>query len=239
VHTDPVEPERRFSRRGVLAWAGGFGLAALLPGCGEEGGGDAVVAPTTAATPTATGTAPDCVLMPELTEGPYYLDLDLVRRDITEDRPGAPLELAVTVVDADSCSPIAGAAVDVWHCDARGAYSGVQTDSGTFLRGIQTTGDDGVASFETVYPGWYQGRAVHIHVKVHVGGDEEHTGQLFFDDALTASVYEAEPYAERGEPDTPSDADGIYAQSEGSTIVAVERAGDGYAGTVTLGVRAT
>ena len=238
MHTGPMESARRFSRRGVLAWAGGLGLAALLPGCGEEGGGDPVVAPTTRAAPTATGAAPDCVLMPELTEGPYYLDLDLVRRDITEARPGAPLGLAVTVVDADSCSPIAGAAVDVWHCDAGGAYSGVEGDSETFLRGIQTTGDDGVASFATVYPGWYQGRAVHIHVKVHVGGDEEHTGQLFFDDTLTASVYETEPYAERGDPDTPNDADGIYAQSEGSTIVVVERAGDGYAGAVTLGVRA-
>ena len=237
-----MEPERRFSRRGVLAWAGGLGLAALLPGCGEEGGGDPVVAPATTAAPTtaapaSTGTT--CVLSPELTEGPYYLDLDLVRRDITEGRPGAPLDLAVTVVDADSCAPIAGAAVDVWHCDAGGAYSGVQGDSGTFLRGIQTTGDDGVASFATVYPGWYQGRAVHIHVKVHVGGDEEHTGQLFFDDALTASVYEVEPYAERGAPDTPDAADQIFAQSEGSTIVAVERAGDGYAGAVTLGLRST
>jgi protocatechuate 3,4-dioxygenase beta subunit len=96
-----------------------------------------------------------------------------------------------------------------------------------------------VADFATVYPGWYQGRAVHIHVKVHVGGDEEHTGQLFFDDAFTASVYATEPYAGRGTPDTSNDADQIYAQSEGSTIVAVEPAGDGYAGAVTLGVRST
>ena len=233
-----MENERRFSRRGLLAWAGGLGLAAFIPGCGEEAGGDPVVAPTTTAESTATGVVPDCVLMPELTEGPYYLDLDLVRRDITEDRPGAALDLEVTVVDADSCAPIAGAAVDVWHCDAGGAYSGVQGDTGTFLRGIQTTGDDGLAGFTTVYPGWYQGRAVHIHVKVHVEGDVEHTGQLFFDDAFTASVYAAEPYAERGAPDTPNDADSIYAQSEGSTVVAVERAGDGYAGAVTLGIRA-
>jgi protocatechuate 3,4-dioxygenase beta subunit len=229
-----MEVERRLSRRAVLAWAGGLGVAAFLPGCGEEGG-DPVVAPTTTA--AATGPAPNCILMPELTEGPYYLDLGLVRRDITEDRPGAPLDLAVTVVDADSCTPIAGAAVDVWHCDAGGAYSGVRGDPGTFLRGIQTTGDDGVASFATVYPGWYGGRAVHIHVKVHVGGEVEHTGQLFFDDAFSASVYAAEPYAERGPPDTPNDADPIFAQGEGATVVAVEGAGDGYAGAVALGVR--
>jgi len=224
--------ERRLSRRGVLAWAGGIGLAALVPGCGEEGG-DAAPAGTTA----STGAAPSCVLMPELTEGPYYLDLDLVRRDITEGRPGAPLDLAVTVVDADSCAPIAGAAVDVWHCDAGGTYSGVDGDSGTFLRGIQMTGEDGRADFATVYPGWYRGRAVHVHLKVRLGGGELHTGQLFFDDALTESVYVAEPYADRGTPDTPNAADAIYGQSRGATLVAVERAGEGYAGTVTLGVR--
>jgi protocatechuate 3,4-dioxygenase beta subunit len=174
--------------------------------------------------------------MPELTEGPYYLDLDLVRRDITEDRPGAPLDLAVTVVDAGSCEPIAGAGVDVWHCDAGGEYSGVEGGTGTFLRGIQMTGEDGRADFATIYPGWYRGRAVHVHLKVHVGGSETHMGQLFFDDVFTESVYAAEPYAGRGTPDTPNAADSIYAQSRGATLVAVERTGDGYAGAVTLGV---
>ena len=120
--------------------------------------------------------------MPELTEGPYYLDLDLVRRDITEGRPGVPFDLAVKVVDATSCEPLEGAAVDVWHCDAEGAYSGVQGDSGTFLRGVQMTGADGVADFTTIFPGWYTGRAVHVHLKVALAGDDVHTGQLFFDD---------------------------------------------------------
>jgi protocatechuate 3,4-dioxygenase beta subunit len=182
------------SRRRALAWLGGLGLAAVVPGCADD---DPGATPTTS---VAQGPA-DCVLMPELTEGPYYLDLDVVRRDITEGRPGAPFDLAVTVVDADSCEPIEGAAVDVWHCDAEGVYSGVQGDSGTFLRGVQMTGADGVASFRTIFPGWYTGRAVHVHLKVALGTTDVHTGQLFFDEATLAAAYESEPYAGRGAPD--------------------------------------
>src|SRR5262245_9058600 len=104
---------QRLSRRGALAWLGGIGVLAFLPGCG--GGSKAA---TTAAAGTTAGTAPGCVLMRELTEGPYYLDLDLVRSDITEDRDGASLALRVHVVDASTCEPMKDAAVDVWHCDA-------------------------------------------------------------------------------------------------------------------------
>ena len=114
------------SRRRALAWLGGLGLAAVLPGCADD---DQTTTPATTTAATTGGAAADCVLMPELTEGPYYLDLDLARRDITEGRNGVPFELAVTVVDAGSCEPIEGAAVDVWHCDAEGAYSGVEGDS--------------------------------------------------------------------------------------------------------------
>jgi protocatechuate 3,4-dioxygenase beta subunit len=216
------------NRRRALAWLGGLGLAAILPGCADD---------DPAATPSTQGTA-DCVLMPELTEGPYYLDLDLVRSDITEGRPGVPFDLAVTVVDADSCEPIEGAAVDVWHCDAEGAYSGVEGDSGTFLRGVQMTGADGVASFQTIFPGWYTGRAVHIHLKVALGTSDVHTGQLFFDEATIAAAYESDPYAGRGAPDTSNDADGIYGQSGGTTVVAVTP-GEAYRGSVTLGVQRT
>ena len=174
--------------------------------------------------------------MPELTEGPYYLDLDLVRRDITEGRPGVPLDLAVKVVDATSCEPLEGAAVDVWHCDAEGAYSGVEGDSGTFLRGVQMTGADGVADFTTIFPGWYTGRAVHVHLKVALASDDVHTGQLFFDETTLAAAYESDPYASRGAPDTSNESDGIYGQSGGSTIVAVTP-GETYRGAVTLGVQ--
>jgi len=217
------------TRRRALAWLGGLGLAAVLPGCADD---EPAATPTTSVTQ---GSA-DCVLMPELTEGPYYLDLDLVRRDITEGRPGVPFDRAVTVVDAESCEPIEGAAVDVWHCDAEGVYSGVQGDSGTFLRGVQITGADGAASFRTIFPGWYTGRAVHVHLKVALGTTDVHTGQLFFDDATLAAAYESDPYAGRGAPDTSNDADGIYGESGGTTVVAVTP-GKTYRGSVTLGVQ--
>jgi protocatechuate 3,4-dioxygenase beta subunit len=219
------------NRRRALAWLGGLGLAAVVPGCADD---------DPAATHTASGPqgTADCVLMPELTEGPYYLDLDLVRGDITEGRPGVPFDLAVTVVDAESCEPIEDAAVDVWHCDAEGVYSGVQGDSGTFLRGVQMTGADGVASFRTIVPGWYTGRAVHVHLKVALGTTDVHTGQLFFDEAALADAYASEPYAGRGAPDTSNEADGIYGQSGGTTVVAVAP-GETYRGSVTLGVQRT
>jgi protocatechuate 3,4-dioxygenase beta subunit len=234
--------EQPLTRRRALQWAGGLGLAAFVSACAGDDGGSATPATSTGGTTTdapATAT-PDCVLMPELTEGPYYLDLDLVRKDIAEERPGLPLDLRVTVVDAAACEPIESAAVDVWHCDAEGAYSGVQGAEGeTFCRGVQMTDAAGVAEFRTVFPGWYTGRAVHIHVKVQVDGDQTHTGQLFFDPSVTSAVYALEPYAERGEQDVSNSSDGIYAQSEGVTVVAVEVGEDSSSGSVTLGVQRT
>jgi protocatechuate 3,4-dioxygenase beta subunit len=228
--------EQLLTRRRALQWAGGVGLAAFVTACADDGGGSAASSSST--TEAAAATAPDCVLMPELTEGPYYLDLDLVRSDITGDRPGLPLDLRVTVVDADACEPVEGAAVDVWHCDAGGAYSGVQGAEGeTFCRGVQMTDADGAAEFRTVFPGWYTGRAVHIHLKVQVDGDQTHTGQLFFDPEVTSAVYTREPYAERGEPDVPNSSDDIYAQSGGVTVVAVEVGTDSSSGSVTLGIQ--
>jgi protocatechuate 3,4-dioxygenase beta subunit len=147
-----------------------------------------------------------------------------------------PLELAVGVVDAESCEPVEGAAVDVWHCDAEGVYSGVAGDSGTFLRGVQMTGAEGVATFRTIFPGWYTGRAVHVHLKVALGMTDVHTGQLFFDQATIAAAYASDPYAARGTPDTSNKADGIFGQSGGTTVVAVTP-GETYRGSVTLGVQ--
>src|SRR5436305_14783301 len=172
--------EEPITRRGSLARLGGLGAAAagggsLLAG-GAEGGNAAI----------ETGAA-QCVLTPELTEGPYYIAGEKVRRDIRDGHPGTLLALRLTVLNAATCKPINGAAVDIWHADAAGDYSGFGAGAGsrTFMRGIQRTDKNGVAIFTTVYPGWYQGRAVHIHVKVHVGGAVVHTGQLFFSDTLT------------------------------------------------------
>jgi protocatechuate 3,4-dioxygenase beta subunit len=213
--------------------------AALLPACAgdDEAGGTTAAAP--AATTTAAGASPDCVLTPELTEGPYYLDLDRVRRDITDGKDGLPFDLRMVVVDADACEPIKDAAVDIWHCDAGGEYSGVEGNSGIFLRGIQMSDAKGAAQFRTIFPGWYQGRAVHIHVKVHVGGNETFTGQLFFAGETLNAVYANEPYSARGDADTPNETDGIFAQGGGSTIVDVTVGDDSCSGSVTLGVQRT
>jgi protocatechuate 3,4-dioxygenase beta subunit len=231
-----MTPPTTLSRRRVLGWLGGLGLAAFVPGCADDDPPEEAAGTTAARTTTEPTTTPDCVLTPELTEGPYYLDLDLVRSDITEDRDGLAYDLVVRVVDADSCQPIKGAAVDVWHCDAEGVYSGVDGDSGTFLRGVQLTDAGGMADFRTVFPGWYPGRAVHIHLKVIQGG-QAWTGQLFFAQATQDEVYALEPYSGRGPADVPNSADGIYQESEGSTVVATDVGADRASGAVTVGVR--
>ncbi len=194
-----VSPSRRDLLRGGMAALALGALQARLP------------APA-GAQETASPTADLCLMTPEMTEGPYYLDTDLLRGDVTEGTPGLPLRLQVLVADSQACTPLTNAAVDIWHCDAQGFYSGVPArpgggageapavDSGTFLRGIQLTGDDGAAEFTTIYPGWYTGRTVHIHLKVHIdgesvdedtydGGHVSHTGQLFFDDTISDQVY--------------------------------------------------
>lgn len=210
-----------------------------------------------------------CVLTPELTEGPYYLDTNLVRQDITEGRAGLPLRLRVTVNDPTTCSPLANAAIDIWHCDAQGFYSGVNANSpgsdadadeiaeatnSIFLRGIQLTDADGLAEFLTIYPGWYRGRTVHIHLMVHVGGQADgssydggyisHIGQLFFDDTISDEVFLLEPYAGRPEDErTTNDEDGIIADHEDEPGFMVTLAPltegtivDGFLGSIALGV---
>jgi protocatechuate 3,4-dioxygenase beta subunit len=217
-------PER-LSRRRLL------GLAAL----GAAGAAWPVEEAAAGPRGVASG-AVTCVLAPELTEGPYYLPNERVRRDITEGRPGTPLRLRLMVVSASSCKPIKGAAVDIWHADAGGVYSGVAGNRGTFLRGIQKTDRAGLAIFDTIYPGWYQGRAVHIHVKVHLGGNVVHTGQLFFPDELSDKVYESAPYKTRGNPDTPDSEDAIYRNGGSHSLLRPVKSGSGYVGSMVMGV---
>jgi len=184
-----------------------------------------------------TGGVVACVLAPESTEGPFYLDDHKVRRNITEGKPGIPLMLRLGVVDASTCRAIRGAVVDIWHCDAGGVYSGTgtqDTEDARFLRGIQRTDAKGIALFRTIYPGWYGGRAVHVHVTVHVGGNEVHTGQLYFTDSLTDAVYKRAPYARRANRDTRNVDD--FNGGRRSTL-RLKRSGTGYVGSITMGVR--
>lgn len=196
-----------------------------------------------------------------MTAGPYYIDGAAIRSDITEDREGFPLDLVFTVIDATSCAPLAGAAVDIWHCDANGEYSGWNGNTlaetfqngpndKTFLRGIQLTGDDGTARFATIYPGWYEGRAIHIHLKVHAGGRQgetydvghvAHVGQVFFDDAQSDALMEMGEYAKHTGTRTRNDDDSIYAEGGAAQIVTVTPSGardpqKGFSGAITVAV---
>jgi protocatechuate 3,4-dioxygenase beta subunit len=235
------------TRRASLARFGGLVVAALGAGglaeTAEGAGGPAAVSRGLVS----------CVLTPELTEGPYYIAGEKVRRNITEGRPGAALELHLGVLDASTCRPLAGATVDIWHCDGGGVYSGFvaastggapggqngPTDKRTFLRGIQPANTRGIATFQTIYPGWYRGRTVHIHVKVHLGGNIVHTGQLFFSDALTDAVYKRSPYRTRPSRDTRNADDSIYKNGGSKSVLAVQKNGTGYVGKITMGVHRT
>lgn len=226
-----MNDEPRLTRRGSLVRLGGFAAAALGVGAWKgdaeaSGGGPAGVA----------SGAVSCVLTPELTEGPFYIPNERVRRNITEGGPGTPLTLRATVLDASTCKPIANAAVDIWHTDAAGAYSGVQGNSGTFMRGVQRTDAKGVAVFQTVYPGWYSNRTVHIHVKVFIGGNVVHTGQLFFPDTLTDTVYKRSPYSKRPNRDTRNADDSIYKNGGRRGLLSLRKSGAGYVGSITMGV---
>ena len=159
-----------------------------------------------------------CLLTPETTAGPFYLDPDLVRADITEGLPGAPLRLTLQVVDAD-CRPLDGARVDVWHCDAAGNYSGYtsqgsdrtrDTRGETFLRGTQFADARGVASFRSIWPGWYRGRTPHVHYKVFLDDATALTSQLFFPDGASETVFRGAAYRGRAAAqDTDNASDGI------------------------------
>jgi len=146
----------------------------------------------------ASGLDEACVLTPQSEEGPYYIDPKLDRADITEGKPGVPLGFRLRVVDAGSCTAIAGARVDIWHCDARGLYSAfpgqgdsrnIDQSNRTFLRGTRLAGASGWTEFKTIYPGWYDGRATHIHFKVFLDERTVLTGQTFFPDALNEFIY--------------------------------------------------
>jgi protocatechuate 3,4-dioxygenase beta subunit len=214
-------------RREALVLLGGMGLAGIAGACGATG------ATGTGGTATAEAAA-SCVLSPEVTEGPYWVDTTLTRRDVRQGRPGLPLQLAFTVENAKTCKPIAGADVEIWHADAGGNYSNART---LFLRGHQKASASGRATFLTIFPGWYPGRTPHIHLKVHVGGNTVHTGQIFFDETTTAAVYKRSPYKVHGRADTPHSADNIYAQAGGSRAIAkTRRVGGGLRGAIVLGV---
>ena len=246
---------------------GGLSAAALLAACSDDGdeasrpaataaGAGADVAPTGTASSNASAAAtalPACIVVPALTEGPYFVDEQLNRSDIRSDPGGAParqgVELTLTLnvlsVAGGSCAPMSGATVDVWHCDALGAYSdvvdtgqGFNTRGQKWLRGLQATNANGQVKFTTIYPGWYQGRATHIHFKVRKD-NKEFTSQFFFDDKLSDQINDGfAPYSQKGSRGRQQNAgDGIYRQSNGMLQLDVQKSGSGYVTTFDIGMQ--
>jgi protocatechuate 3,4-dioxygenase beta subunit len=258
---------RILSRREILGLLGG---SAILAACGSVSAPStyrsASAAATTAAgrtgvvTSTGLGTGvvvfPSCVVRPALTEGPYFVDEKLNRSDIRSEpstnavKPGVLLGLTFLVsrVSGTSCTALASATVDVWHCDALGVYSDATDPSfgstkGTkFLRGYQTTDAGGKAAFTTIWPGWYQGRATHIHFKVRAaaanGQVSEFTSQLFFDETLNDQVYALAPYSQKSGTRLRNTGDGIFQQSGGKLTITPLKTADGYAATFDIGLAA-
>ncbi|MDL5206334.1 intradiol ring-cleavage dioxygenase [Streptomyces sp. ALI-76-A] len=228
------------TRRRALAVTGGTVAAGGIAIAGYQSAfADTATTAEASASASAASTGGTCMqLMSSVTEGPYYLDGALVRKDITEGKSGVPLTLRLTVVDAtDGCTPVPGAAVEIWHCDAWGYYSGYTTanpggsapaesedgstaNDSTYLRGYQVANANGVVKFETIFPGWYTPRTCHIHLKVHTGGQKEdgtyeggkvnYTGQLFFADDIAEEIFTLEPYAKHSGTYTTLDDDMVY-----------------------------
>ena len=234
MDNDDILIGRLLGRREAMKLLGAGGAAAL--------GGWRLAAAEQSA-PPATGT---CVVRPELTEGPYFIDGSIARSDIRANtttgalRAGVPLGLTfgVSQLAAGRCAPLAGALVHVWQCDAVGIYGGVDgpgngpTDAkDNALRGLQTSDAQGRVKFTTIYPGWYRGRAVHIHFKIRAQGPAgayEYTSQLFFPEALNDEVHGQEPYAAHGRRDTLNQRDGIYRQAGDQLLLQPARTTAGY-----------
>ena len=253
---DDVPVGRVLSRREVLALLGGSALLAACapaalssptPAAARTAG--ATAAPVTpATTPAATGGAvalPSCIVRPALTDGPFFVDEKLDRSDIRSDpasgavSAGTPLVVTFNVsrLSGSACSALGGAVVDLWQCDALGVYSDVAGAGAgkKFLRGFQTTDARGRATFTTVYPGWYQGRTVHLHFKIR-SGSQEFSSQLFFDDTLSDTVFAQAPYSQRPARPTRNANDGIFGQSGGQLTLQCTPSASGYSATFDIGL---
>lgn len=234
--------ERFLSRREVVVLLGATGVSWLMAGS---------LIPKWA---LAGMDGSSCVVRPEQTEGPYFVDERLHRSDIRSDpadgrvRPGTPLALTLLIsrLKAGDCQPLPGAQVDIWHCDAQGVYSDVQdpgfnTIGQKFLRGYQVTDARGEVRFVTVYPGWYPGRTVHIHFKIRTAPvaqrSFEFTSQLYFDEVVTDRVHAGPPYAAKGPRTTRNQHDWIFRRGGDQLMLAPVTVADGYSAMFAIGLQ--
>jgi protocatechuate 3,4-dioxygenase beta subunit len=243
MDNDDKQVGRILTRREVVALLGIAGAGAVASRLRVQ--------PAAAASPIW---VPACVVTPAQTEGPYFVDEKLNRADIRSDpstgkvSAGAPLDLEIRVyrIANGACTPYKDAMVDIWQCDAMGLYSDVRDMNGLFntagqkfLRGYQVTDAAGVAKFATVYPGWYQGRTVHIHFKVRSSTGaraSEFTSQLYFDDAVSDNVFAQAPYSTKAGRRTTNERDGIYRQGGRQLMLATAESGAGYKASFDIGL---
>lgn len=241
MHNDDEQVGRVLSRREVLALVGATGAGVFLP----PGVTRAGIRPV-----------PACVVRPEQTEGPYFVDTKLNRSDIRRDpttgavSDGLPLDLRIVVsrVGRDGCMPLAGAMVDIWQCNAVGVYSGVRDIGGRFdttgqqfLRGHRLTDREGMARFMTIYPGWYEGRTVHIHFKIRMVGEDitvhEFTSQLYFSDEQSDRVFERPLYAANTQRRARNGQDGIYRSGGRDLTLSLDESEAGLRGSFEIGLQ--
>jgi len=227
------------TRRRALGAIGAAAGAVTAAACGDTATSPTSTATTSSTTTTTTSTNAVCAVTPSETAGPYPSRADFIRSDIREDRPGTVLTLTITVVNANSsCAAVANADVEIWHCDVVGDYSqyGSQT-ARTFLRGIQTTNAAGQVTFTTIYPGWYQGRATHIHVDVYRNGSLVKTTQIAFPESVSSAVYATGVYASKGQNTTTNSRDNVFADgTEGEMATVTGTVTGGYTGTLQIGI---
>ena len=256
IDDDEVPVGRVLSRREVLALLGGSVLAACAPAvvsapsptpaAASPAISGATAPPAALASTAVTGGVPSCIVRPALTDGPFFVDGKLARSDIRSDpatgavSAGAALVLTFNVarVSGSACTALEDAVVDLWQCDALGVYSDVPGPGAgrKFLRGFQRTDAQGRAPFTTVYPGWYQGRTVHLHFKIR-SGSQEFSSQLFFEDAQSDTVFTQAPYSQRSNRPTRNANDGIYGQSGRQlTLQCTPSGGGSYAAALDIGL---
>jgi len=228
----------------------GSGSEESISGVASDPGSPAVAEPAAAPTASAVAIAEvsqtSCEATPRQTEGPFYFDIGEMRREITEGKAGTPLLVVLNVVEAGSCEPIRDVFVDIWHTDAAGQYSGypgqgddrADTSGETFLRGRQVTDADGRVEFETIYPGWYPGRTVHIHFRAFTNERRLIASQLYFPDDVSDAVFEDEPYAARESRGTTNTNDSVGRDDAAlqALMGQVTSNGDGYVVSLTVGV---
>ncbi|WP_428327505.1 hypothetical protein [Mucilaginibacter sp.] len=244
---------KNFLRTFALAAAAG---PMILDGCKKEASTKSSTSTTTTTTGTTTTIAGSCVVTPTEEEGPYpYVGGEITnplnRSNVIDSQQGVPLAVSFVVVNTnDNCNVVENVRVDIWHCNNNGYYSGYASQPGilgtksytgeTWLRGYQVTDSSGVVKFSTVYPGWYSGRATHIHIEVFINSVLKKTGQIAFSETISDAVNVSTLYVAHGINPTRNASDSVFGNSTtdlaNETISLVGSIAAGYSGTYTIGL---